>query len=164
MKKSVVGVIALSVLLTGVSAFDLGDVTKGLGKTLEAGKKVGVVKSPDDIVKDNINDKKNVEACKQYYHKNKIALYGNNDIPSPTTARNEARAHIVLPKELDDTIESYKKAVKKLEKQDFDISKHSKKNLDNHALCKFIFSESKTFRANDGIDKFKKETAKYDKK
>ena len=39
MKKSVVGVIALSVLLTGVSAFDLGGVTKGLGNTLEAGKK-----------------------------------------------------------------------------------------------------------------------------
>ncbi len=60
MKKSVVGVIAFSILLTGVNAFDLGDVTKGLEKTLEAGRKAGVVKSPDDIVKDNINDKKNI--------------------------------------------------------------------------------------------------------
>ncbi|WP_334083582.1 hypothetical protein [Helicobacter typhlonius] len=129
MKKSVVGVIALSVLLTGVSAFDLGGVTKGLGKTLEAGKKVGVVKSPDDIVKDNVNDKKNIEACKQYYHKNKIAYYGSNDILDPNSTRDESNKINYDRKEIGALVELYKKAVKKLEKQDFDISKHSKKVL-----------------------------------
>lgn len=65
--------------------------------------------------------------------------------------------------ELDALIKSYQKAIKELEKQDFDISKHSKKNLDNHALCKFILTESKTLKADDH-SKFDKETEKYDKK
>lgn len=171
MKKSVVGVIAFSILLTGVNAFDLGDITKGLEKGKEVAKKAGVVKSPDDIVKDNINDKKNIEACKQYYHKNKIAYRGSNDILEPKKAKYKKERYFVNPDslskhdrdELDALIKSYQKAIKELEKQDFDISKHSKKNLDNHALCKFILTESKTLKADDH-SKFDKETEKYDKK
>ncbi len=165
MKKSVVGVIAFSILLTGVNAFDLGDITKGLEKGKEVAKKAGVIKSPDDIVKDNINDKKNIEACKQYYHKNKIAYRGSNDILSPTKTRREASNDFTDydKKELDALVKSYQKAIKELEKQDFDISKHSKKNLDNHALCKFILTESKILKADDH-SKFDKETEKYDKK
>ena len=58
MKKSVVGIVALNALLTGVSA-DFGD----------------------PIYDNNIFNKKNKEVCKQYYHKNKIKFLGSNDIP-----------------------------------------------------------------------------------
>lgn len=56
-----------------------------------------------------------------------------------------------------------KNETKELEEQDFDMSQHSKKNLDNSTLCHLIFSKSSKFTADDH-SKLDKETEKYDKK
>ena len=170
MKKSVVGVIVFSILFTGVNAFDLGDVTKGLEKTLEAGRDAGVVKGgkPIDIMTDNVNDKKNIEACKKFYHQHKIAFNTDNGIPDYSSSKDWSFTRTYDKKDVEAWNKAYDNAIDKLQKSDFDIAKHTKKNnLNAQAMCRFILSsisyggeKRKAFKGKD-FDALQKETAKY---
>lgn len=110
MKKSVVGIVALNALLTGVSA-DFGD----------------------PIYDNNIFNKKNKEVCKQYYHKNKIKFLGSNDIPDLYRLLVDPEYYGLSStnEKVKSWLKVYDNAIAELSKKDFDISKYSEKSLVN---------------------------------
>lgn len=120
MKKSVVGIVALNALLTGVSA-DFGD----------------------PIYDNNIFNKKNKEVCKQYYHKNKIKFLGSNDIPDLYRLLVDPEYYGLSStnEKVKSWLKVYDNAIAELSKKNFDISKYSEKSLVNHAICKLILDE-----------------------
>ena len=120
MKKSVVGIVALNALLTGVSA-DFGD----------------------PIYDNNFFNKKNKEVCKQYYHKNKIKFLGSNDIPDLYRLLVDPEYYGLSStnEKVKSWLKVYDNAIAELSKKNFDISKYSEKSLVNHAICKLILDE-----------------------
>lgn len=79
--KKIIAISAIAgICAIGANALDLNSITKGLQKGVEAGEKAGVVKTPEGIYKANTKNEENIKACKEYYHKAKIAFLGRNDL------------------------------------------------------------------------------------
>lgn len=71
----------VGILAVGSSALDLGDIGKSIGKGLESAQDAGLVKTGRPTQKQFDakvveNARKNVKACKDFYHKHKI-IYGD---------------------------------------------------------------------------------------